>query len=127
MEFWTNPAQGEYSRLDMVDLKVHNTLFTTFYVQIVSLMKEKYGVKGAKDALPERTETGLIIIDKNCPICWEGVVEKDIPYCCILDGFFEKYISIANDEEYPIPKAQMRATKSKAMGDPHCEHLLTIL
>ena len=169
MEFWTNPAQGEYSRLDMVDLKVHNKLFTTFYVQIVSLMKEKYGVEGAKDALREigegvattmwkyvkpakaqsktleniieeifgvsfyytvefkRTETGLIIIDKNCLICWEGVVEKDIPYCCILDGFFEKYISIANDEEYPIPKVQMRATKSKAMGDPHCEHLLTIL
>jgi predicted hydrocarbon binding protein len=166
MEFWTRPAQGELSRLELIDMKVHNTLFTTFYVQIVSLMKEKYGVEGAKDALREIGEgvattmwkyrkpkaqslkpmieeivefsfyysvefrdldVGLVIVDKNCPICWEGVVEKDIPYCCIIDGFLEKYVSTASDEGYPIPRIQSRAVKSKATGDPHCEHLITIL
>jgi predicted hydrocarbon binding protein len=166
MEFWTRPAKADLSRLELVDMKVHNTLFTTFYVQIVSLMKEKYGVEGAKDALREIGEgvattmwkyrkpkaqalkpmiedlvdfafyytvefkdldVGLVIVDKNCPICWEGVVEKDIPYCCIIDGFLEKYVCMASDDGYPVPRIQSRAVKSKATGDPHCEHLITIL
>ena len=45
MELWKRPAQGELSRIELMDMKVHNTLFTTFYVQIVSLMKKQYGVK----------------------------------------------------------------------------------
>ena len=47
MEVWKRPAQGELSRAELADMKVHNTLFTTFYVQIVSLLKQTYGVVGA--------------------------------------------------------------------------------
>jgi predicted hydrocarbon binding protein len=165
MEIWRAPARGEISRAELADLKVHNTLFTTFYVQIVSLLKENYGVGGAINALreigegvafsmwnfkkPKKTnslkkiisevsnfgfykavsyetrEDGLLVIDKDCSICWEGVLEKDIPYCCIIDGFLEKYLLLAFDEDYDIPKVQVRVIKSKATGDEQCEHLVT--
>jgi len=165
MEKWTRPAQGELSRMELIDMKVHNTLFTTFYVQIVSLMKEKYGVEGAKEALRQigqgcavswykyvqplktrsikriinyiidnsfyyavvfkESQEGLSLLDKNCPICWEGVLEKDIPYCCIIDGFLERYLLINQEEFGLIPKVEVRAIKSKATGDRYCEHLIT--
>ena len=53
MEFWTKPAQGELSRAELAKMKVHNTLFQTFYVQIVSLLKDEYGVDEAIVALRE--------------------------------------------------------------------------
>ncbi len=172
MEFWTKPAKGELSRVELVDMKVHNTLFTTFYVQIVSLMKEKYGIEGAIEALrqigegvavtmwnyvkPAKTNSikaiiadiasfgfyysidikkviddrgreGFLLVDKNCPICWEGVIEKDIPYCCIIDGFLEQYLLIARENGYEIPQVQVRVEKSKATGDEACIHRVTIL
>ncbi len=167
MEIWKRPARGELSRTELVKMKVHNTLFTTFYVQIVSLMKERYGVEGAIDALrrigmgvandmykyikPSKTSSlkkiiseisqfgfyysvnlkqdaeGLIIIDKNCPICWEGVIEKDVPYCCIIDGFLEQYLILTHEEYGLIPKVQVRVSKSKATGHEYCEHRVKIL
>jgi len=167
MDKWLSPAQGELSRQDLMEMKVHNTLFTTFYVQIVSLMKEKYGVQGAIDSLRQigegvattmyhyakplktksletlinyicdigfyytvdivKSDYGLIIQDKNCPICWEGIVEKDIPYCCIIDGFLEKYMSMNHEEFGLTPPVQVRVTKSKATGHPYCEHNVTLL
>jgi predicted hydrocarbon binding protein len=78
------------------------------------------------DVVVKKREDGLLIIDKNCPICWEGVVEKDIPYCCIVDGFLERYFVFAH-EEYGTPRAQVHAVKSKATGDEQCEHLCIIL
>ncbi|MHA1277570.1 MAG: hypothetical protein ACTSRC_03180 [Candidatus Helarchaeota archaeon] len=169
MEIWKRPAQGELSRVELVDMKVHNTLFTAFYVQIVSLMKEKYGVEGAKDALRQlgegvaltmfeyrkpvkskslkkiindiadfgfyysvqfenlKDQEGFLIIDNNCPVCWAGIVEKDVPYCCIVDGFLEQYLILAHEKGYQIPKVRIRATKSKATGDEYCEHMVEIL
>jgi predicted hydrocarbon binding protein len=169
MEIWKRPAQGELSRVELVDMKVHNTLFTTFYVQIVSLMKEKYGVEGTKEALrrlgegvaltmfdyrePVKSKSlkkiindiadfgfyysvkfedikgsdNFLIVDKNCPVCWEGIVEKDVPYCCIVDGFLEQYLNLAHDHGWDIPKVRIRVSKSKATGDDYCEHLVEIL
>jgi len=167
MEKWTKPARGELSRIELADMKVHNTLFTTFYVQIVSLMKEKYGIQGAIDALRQigegvattlykfirpvktnslttliefivgfsfyypveikKTDFGLMVYDKNCPICWEGVMEKDIPYCCIIDGFLEKYIALVHEENDAIPLVQSRVVKSKATGEKFCQHQVNIL
>ncbi|MHA1428321.1 MAG: hypothetical protein ACTSQI_20240 [Candidatus Helarchaeota archaeon] len=34
MEIWKRPAQGELSRVELVNMKVHNTLFTAFYLQL---------------------------------------------------------------------------------------------
>lgn len=166
MDIWRRPAQGELSRLELADMKVHNTLFTTFYVQIVSLMKQQYGTEAAIVALRQigegvaqtmykykkpskgnlkrtiaeisefgffyvpdikKVENGYIIIDKNCPICWEGIVEKDVPYCCIIDGFLERYIVLINDEYGLLPLVQVRVTKSRATGDQYCEHHVTML
>ncbi|MHA1264758.1 MAG: hypothetical protein ACTSRS_05930 [Candidatus Helarchaeota archaeon] len=167
MEIWTRPAQGELSRTELAEMKVHNTLFTTFYVQIVSLLKERYGVVGAINALrqigegvavtmyqykrPSKTHSlkkvineisqfgfyytlnikvepdGLRLIDKDCPICWEGVIEKDIPYCCIIDGFLERYLILFQEEYGTIPRIQVRVRKSKAMGDEYCEHFVKYL
>ena len=167
MEIWKRPAQGELSRVELAEMKVHNTLFTTFYVQIVSLMKEKYGIVGAIDSLrkigegvaytmykykkPVKTSSlkkiiseissigfyysvkitedvgGLLIIDKNCPICWEGVVEKEIPYCAIIDGFLEKYLALTREEYMLIPEVQVRVGKSKATGDEYCEHRVILI
>ena len=167
MEVWKRPAQGELSRAELADMKVHNTLFTTFYVQIVSLLKQTYGIVGAIDALrqigegvawtmysfkpPTKTSNlkkmlnevsqlgffytadikkdgeNLTIVDKNCPICWEGVVEKDVPYCCIIDGFLERYVLLAAEEYGLLPKVQIRVRKSKATGDEYCEHYVKVL
>ena len=166
MQKWTAPARGELSRVELATWKVHNTLFTTFYVQIVSLMKEKYGVQGAIDALRQigegvattlfkyirpiktnslealiqyivgfafyypveikKNDFGLMVYDKNCPICWEGVQEKDIPYCCIIDGFIEKYVALVHEENNAIPLIIARAVKSKATGEKSCQHQITI-
>lgn len=171
MEFWTKPAQGELSRVELAKMKIHNTLFTTFYVQIVSLFKEKFGVAGAIEALrgvgdgvavsmwkyvkPAKTKSiksiisevsqfafyysvdikkftddegreGFLVTDKNCPICWEGVIEKDIPYCCIIDGFLEKYINIAHDEGYEVPRVRIRVIESRATGYENCKHRITL-
>ncbi|TFG05410.1 MAG: hypothetical protein EU536_02260 [Promethearchaeota archaeon] len=166
MDVWQRPAQGELSRAELAEMKVHNTLFTTFYVQIVSLLKGKYGVVGAIDAIRQIGEgvaitmyqykkpttrkdlkklineisqfgfyytldiksdpDGLLLIDKNCPICWEGVIEKDVPYCCIIDGFLERYINTIHEEYGDVPRVQVRVRKSKATGDKYCEHLVRI-
>jgi predicted hydrocarbon binding protein len=162
LEKWITPARGELSRTELAEMKVHNTLFTVFYVQIVSMMKEKYGTQGAIDALRQigegvattlynyirpiktnslaalisyivdfafyypvlikKIDDGLMVYDKNCPICWEGVIEKDIPYCCIVDGFLEKYIAMTHEENSEIPIVEVHVVKSKATGEKYCQH-----
>ena len=167
MEKWIRPAQGELSRVELAEMKVHNTLFTTFYVQIVAMLKKKYGPEGATNRLrlmgegcaetvykykkPAKTgdikklineildfsfyhtvdfkknkDGSISFIDKNCIVCWEGVLERDVPYCAIVDGYVEKYLALIREEHQLIPKVEVRVVKSKATGDEYCEHILIL-
>ncbi|MHA1230360.1 MAG: hypothetical protein ACTSRP_28055 [Candidatus Helarchaeota archaeon] len=84
------------------------------------LLKQKPPIKMQKDGHT------LVLKDRNCVLCWEVQAAK-IHYCTPYGSLLETFVNHCREKNPKLPKIWVETTKSRAMGDKYCEHVIHIL
>ncbi|MHA1271262.1 MAG: hypothetical protein ACTSPY_15830 [Candidatus Helarchaeota archaeon] len=86
------------------------------------LLKQKPPIKVEKDGMT------LVLKDENCILCWEVQTQGKLHYCAPYGSLLETFVNYCRENKNPkLPKIWVETTKSKAMGDNYCEHVIHII
>jgi len=97
-------------------------------VSIPQIIKDYYKKAFfSKIRVTTRDNKNYFMENKDCPVCGEGYIEKDVKFCDCIAGITETFINYFH-ENYPnIPKVKVTTLESKASGDKSCIYYIKVL
>ena len=128
IEKWDNPEE----KLREFGKRIGNGILTVWYPKKANSIKKiaqetyKFLLKQEPPIKMEKDGKTLILKDENCVLCW-NVQAGGLHYCTPYGSLLETIINYCRNKNPKLPKVRIETTKSKAMGNKYCEHVIHIL
>lgn len=94
---------------------------------IADIIKDTYKLFLYRNIEVKQVLDKVYVRDAECPVCYLGISDAEIPFCIVIDGMIEHLINLLKKRNIKLPTVKCENVSSRSMGKDLCVHVISFI